>query len=149
MSGGPPGIGGSSDGGIGGGFGHVGESGACYAKMAQVLQRAGEVRDNVEVGSIIGEKCVKEIAIMMIDLTKASGRIFEQEHLRMISMVSAINPGGSGRTGGNRFTAKGIMEHKVSTNLRMVNGDKSLFRQWQQMFITALGQVDGAHEEMI
>ena len=67
----------------------------------------------------------------------------------MINLVSAINPGGSGGHGGNRFTAKGIMEHKVIMNLRMVNGDKSLFRQWHQRFITALGQVEGAHEEII
>ena len=41
------------------------------------------------------------------------------------------------------------MEHKVIMNLRMVNGDKSLFRQWHQRFITALGQVGGAHEEIV
>ncbi len=34
-------------------------------------------------------------------------------------------------------------------NLRMVNGDKSLFRQRHRRFITALGQVEGAHEEII
>ncbi len=64
----------------------------------------------------------------MIDLTKAAGGMFEQEHLRMINMVWAINPGGNG---GNRFIAKGIMEHKVIMNLRTVNGNKFLFRQWQ------------------
>jgi hypothetical protein len=34
-------------------------------------------------------------------------------------------------------------------NLRMVNGDKSLFRRWHQRFITASGHVGGAHEEII
>ncbi len=132
MSGGPPGLGGSNDGGVGGGFGHVGEAGACYAKMAQVLHRAGEIRDNVEVVSINVEKYVKEIATLMVDLTKASGRMFQQEHLRMVNMVSAINPGGSGGTGGNRFTAKGIMEQKVIMNLRMVNGDNLCFANGTQ-----------------
>ncbi len=33
--GGPPGLGGSYDGGVGGGFGHVGEAGVCYATMAK------------------------------------------------------------------------------------------------------------------
>ena len=41
------------------------------------------------------------------------------------------------------------MEHKVIRYLRAVNGDKSLFRQWHQKFTTALGQVAGAHEEIV
>ena len=41
------------------------------------------------------------------------------------------------------------MEHKVITNLRCLNGDKSLFRQWHQRFVTALGQHDQIHEEII
>ncbi len=81
--------------------------------MARVLLRAGEVRDNVEAESINVEKYVKEIPDLMADLTKATGRMFEQEHFTMINMVSAVNTGGSG--------AKGIMEHKVIMNLRMVN----------------------------
>ncbi len=40
-------------------------------------------------------------------------------------------------------------EHKVNMNLRMVNGDKTLFRHWHQRFIIALGQVGGVHEEII
>ncbi len=103
--------------------GHIGETGACSSAMAWVLLHAGEVRDNVEADSINVEKCVKEIAALVADLTEASGRMLEQEHLRMINMVSAINPGSSGGTGGNRFAAKRIMEHKVIVNLRMVNGD--------------------------
>ena len=44
------------DGGVGGGFGHVGEAGACYSTMARVVLRAGEVRDNVDADSINVEK---------------------------------------------------------------------------------------------
>ncbi len=62
--------------------------------MARVMLRAGEVQDHVEGDSVNVEKYIKEIVIMAHDLTKAAGRMFEQEHLRMISMVSAINPGG-------------------------------------------------------
>ncbi len=40
------------------------------------------------------------------------------------------------------------VEHRVITNLRCANGDKSLFRQWHQRFITALGQYDKVHEEI-
>ncbi len=67
----------------------------------------------VEADSIDVEKCVNEIAALMADSTKATRRMFDQEHLRMINMVSAINTGGS-RGGGNRFTAKGIVEHRSS-----------------------------------
>ncbi len=41
------------------------------------------------------------------------------------------------------------MEHKVIMNLRTVNGDKSIFLQWHQQITTALGQVGGAHEEIV
>ena len=34
-------------------------------------------------------------------------------------------------------------------NLRAVSGDKSFFRQWHQKFTTALGQIEGAHEEIV
>ncbi len=73
MSGGnPPGLTGAGD----GGFGHVGEAGACYSTMAHVLLRAGEVRDNVEADSVSMEEYVKEIAALVADLTKL-GRMFE------------------------------------------------------------------------
>ena len=42
------------------------------------------------------EKYVKELTNTMIALTKGTGRMLEQEHFRMINMVTAINPGGLG-----------------------------------------------------
>ncbi len=67
------------------------------------------------------EKYVKELSVVTMDLTKACGRMFEQEHLRFISMFSATRSSGGGGGGFH----KGVMEHKVITNLRAVNGDKS------------------------
>ncbi len=64
--------------------------------MARVFLRAGEVRDNVEADSINVEKYVKEIAALLADLTMATGRMFEVEHLRMINTVS-IHTGGRRR----------------------------------------------------
>ena len=113
------------------------------------MKRLAEIRDNVGMDSINVEKYVKELTNTMFDMTEATGRMFEQEHRRMINMVTAINPRGLGGRGCTRFTARGIMEHKVIMNLRMVSGDKSLFCQWNQRFIAALGQVEGAHEEII
>ncbi len=77
-----------------GGFCHVGEARACYDAMARVMKRLAEIRDNVEIDSINAGKYVKELTSTMIEMTKAPGRMFEQEHLRMINMVTAINPGG-------------------------------------------------------
>ncbi len=37
---------------------------------------------------------------------------------------------------------------KVIQNLKVVNGDKALFRQWHQKFTTAFGQVNADHEEI-
>ncbi len=76
-----------------------------------------------------------------MDASQATGKMFEEEHLRMINMVSAIHTEGSGG-GGKRFTAKRIIKHKVITNLRMVNGDRCLFRQWHQRFVRTLSRLE-------
>ncbi len=114
--------------------------------MAQVLQHAVEVRDHVEGDSSSEKKYVKEMTIMVYDLIKATGGMFEQECLRMINMVSAIIPGGAG---GSYRTPKGIFEHRVIQNLGAVSGGKELFRQWHQKFIAALGQVRTEYEEIV
>ncbi len=91
---GPPGLG-SGDGGVpSGGFGHEGKARACYDAMARVMKRLAELRDNVEIDSINVERYVKELTSTMIEMTEAAWRMLEQEHLRMINMVTAINPGG-------------------------------------------------------
>ncbi len=94
------------------------------------------------------EKYVKEFAFLLVDAIQATGKMFKEEHLRMINMVSTIHTEGLGG-GCNRFTAEGIMEHKVIKNFRMVNGDKFLFRQWHQRFVTALSQSGDVHEEIV
>ncbi len=95
------------------------------------------------------EKYVKELALLLVDTIQVTGEMFEEKHLRMINMVTAINPGGLGGKRGNGVTKRGIMEHKVITNLWRVNVDKSLFRQWHQRFITAVGQYGQVHEEIV
>ena len=64
---------------------------------------------------------------------KATGAMFEQDHSRFISMITAS---WSGAPNGGGYH-KTVMENKVIQNLRAVNGDKSLFRQWHQKFTTA------------
>ncbi len=115
--------------------------------MVRVGLRARELRDYVEADSINVERYVKEIAALSADLTKATGRMSKEEHLRMINMVTSIYTGGSGGAGGLKLD-RGIMEHKVIQNMKAVSGDRGLFRQWHQKFTTAVGQVRSEYEEI-
>ncbi len=49
------------------------------------------------------ERYVKELASLLVAVIQATRKMSEEEHLRMINMVSAMNTGGSGG-GRNRFT---------------------------------------------
>ncbi len=111
-----------------GGFGDAREAAVCFQTMARTMRRLGEIRDNVEVDSINVEKYLKELAVVTMDLTKACGRMFEQEHLWFIAMFSATRTSG----GGGISFHKGIVEHKDIMLLRAVNGDTALFRQWHR-----------------
>ena len=138
-AGNPPGLGGFG--------GDVGESQECYESLGFALKRLSEIRDNVETDSLNIESYVKELAAMVIKITKSMGRMFEHEPLRFMSMYTASGGGKSG--GGHEKYNKGIMEHRVIQNLKNVNGDKSLFRQWHQKFTTAIGQFKPVYEEMV
>ncbi len=52
------------------------------------------------------ERYVKEIAGLLADAVQATGKMFEEEQIRMINVVTSMHPGGVG--GGNRVP-KGIM----------------------------------------
>ncbi len=122
-SGGPPGFGGSTAGGGSipySGFGLVGTATRCFAQLARVYLRAGEVPDVVENDSLNMQRDVKEIASLLAAAVEATGKMFKEEHMRMIKMMTSIHPGGVG--GGHRIP-KGIMEHRVIQNLRAVSGD--------------------------
>ncbi len=49
--------------------------------------------DNVEDDSINVEKYVNELASLLAETIQATGKMFEEEHLRMINMVTSIHPG--------------------------------------------------------
>ncbi len=102
------------------------------------MKRLKDIENNVETDSINMEKYVKELFKVRWDMFRATGAMFEQENLRFINMFAATT----------KHTRE-IMQHKVITNLRCVNGDKSLFRQWHQRFITAWGQYGHVHEEIV
>ncbi len=71
------------------GFEDVGETSACFQRMAMAMKRLGKIRDNVETDSINVEKYLKELAIVTMHLTEACGRMFGQGHFRFISMFAA------------------------------------------------------------
>ncbi len=54
----------------------------------------GEIRDYVELDGINVERYVKELTSVTLELAKAAGRVFEQEHLRLIAMITAVGGGG-------------------------------------------------------
>ncbi len=89
------------------------------------------------------DKYTNELSVVTMDLTKLCGIMFEQDRFRFIAMFSATGNSG-GAVGAFR---KGVMEHMVIMNLRAVNGDTPIFRQWHQNLTTALGQVGIAQEE--
>ncbi len=89
----------------------------------------------------------KELSNVCMEMFRAAGSMFEQEHLRFFNMVATTGGGGSG--GGSHRFVKSIMEHKVIQYLKAVNGDKSFFGQRHQKFTNVLGQVAGAHEEIV
>ncbi len=60
--------------------------------------------------------------MVTLDLAKVCGRMFEQDNLRFIAMLSATRNFG----GGGRGVYKSVMEHMVIINLRAINGDRSI-----------------------
>ena len=78
--------------------------------MAKTMRR-------VEADSISVKRYVKELSVVTMDFTQACGRVFEQEHLRFIAILSATRNNGGGGEGFHRDDT----EHKVIMNLTAVN----------------------------
>ena len=125
----------------------IGDTGLCLHKMMHNIGIMDRIAGSVEEDSINVEKYVKELATAVREVTTAVGRMFEQEPWRITALITASGGGGGGPRQERR--ARGVMEHRVIQGLRAVNGDKTLFRQWRQKFVTAMGQVKEVYEEMI
>ncbi len=78
------------------------------------MKRLKDSEITVESDSINLETNVKELSKVCRDMFRATGAMFEQEHLSFINMFAATGSGCHG--GGHRFN-KGIMEHKIINNL--------------------------------
>ncbi len=138
---GPPGL---------DGLGDVGEARLNFNRMSQGMHRLKKTSENVEADQLNTEKYVKKLTDAVREMFMSTGSMFQQENLRFLHILAATGRGGhGGGHGGEGKYQKTTMEHKVIQYLRAINGDKSLFRQWHHKFTTALGQVPGAHEEII
>ena len=128
------------------GLGTVGSTGLCLHRLVDGISNLDRISTTVESDSINTEKYVKELSVTVRNMMVAIGIMFEQESVRTAAMITASGGGGGHRGGGQ---TRGVMEHRVIQGLRAVNGDKALFRQWHQKFVTAMGQVKEVYEEII
>jgi hypothetical protein len=140
----PPGL---SPTGPGSSGASIGDMGLCLHRLVQTINDLDRVAAAVEQDSINVEKYLKETAATVRHAISAIGRMFEQEPARVMSVISASGGGGGGLRPEKH--SRGVMEHRVIQGLRAVNGDKALFRQWHQKFVTAMGQVKEVYEEII
>ena len=88
----PPGLGGGA-----GGFGDVGQAAVNYQEMVWGVKRFSDIETHEEADAINVEKYVKELSKVCWDMFRATGTMFEQEHLRFINVLAAIGGNGSER----------------------------------------------------
>ncbi len=101
--GGPPGFGGGA-----GGFGDVGQAVVNYQGMDRGM-RLKDIENNVEMNAINMAKYVRELSKVRWDMFRATGAMFEQEHVRFINMFAAT--GGNGLGGGATKDTRRLTEH--------------------------------------
>jgi hypothetical protein len=112
-------------------FGEVGEARANFDRMVKGMTRLKEISGNVAGGQLNVEMYVKEFSVVCTEMSRATGCMFEQEHLRCINMVATARNGGTGGGGGSFRYPRSIMENTIIQNLRVVSGDKSMLRRWR------------------
>ena len=81
--------------------------------MVKGMTRLKEISENVVADQLNIERYVKELTDVCREMFMASGSMFEQEHLRFITMFAASGGGGHGG-GGHRFP-KAIMAVPCAT----------------------------------
>ena len=94
----PPGL---------GGFGKVGEENLNFHKMVKGMSRMKEISENIAGDRLNVERYAKELSDVFVEMFRAAGSMFEQEHLRFINMFAAT--GGGGHGGGSHRFPKAIV----------------------------------------
>ncbi len=85
-----------------------------YKEMVRGMKRFKDIENNMATDSINMEKYVKELSKVCWDMSRTTGAMFEQEHLRLINMMVATACGGNGR--GHKFNER-VMENKIMKGL--------------------------------
>ena len=62
--------------------------------MAAGMARLQEIEQNVEHDAVNSEKYIKELSKVCWEMFRATGAMFEQEHLRFINMFTAAGSKG-------------------------------------------------------
>ncbi len=75
------------------------------------MRRLKDIEANMQVDAINVERYVKEMSKVCWDMFRATGAIFEQEHLRFTSMITAAGCNGGG-TSGTHGHIKGLWSTK-------------------------------------
>ena len=127
-------------------FGNVGGANDNYLKL----------RDVVSTLKIIEEKAAEDLDQWSSELAKtmraaihAIGGMFKEETMRTAVQIAAAGGGRAIGVTGAKWSTKGIMEYKVITNMKPMNGDETWFRQWHMKFTTALGQVKREYQWLV
>ncbi len=68
--------------GIVGGFGDVGEAKFCYNKMVASMAGLQEIEQSLEHDAVNSEKYIRKSSNICWGMFRATGAMFEQEHLR-------------------------------------------------------------------
>ena len=126
------------------GFGALGDAGECYNVWARGMNTLESIKDSVASDSVNTERYVEELTKSIMEMMHVLGKMMEQEQMSTVHMITTMS-----RSGESQIARRGIMEYRVINNLRAVNGDKRMFRQWHQKFTTAIGQASPRYEEMV
>ncbi len=87
-----------------GGFRYVGEARRKnFNNMVAGMGRLRDISEHVESDQLNVERNVKEVSDVNMEIFRASGAMFKQEHLRFINMVTATGSGGA-NGGGFKYT---------------------------------------------
>ena len=80
----------------------MGEARANFNRMVKGMTRLKEISENVAGDQLNVEKYIKELSDVCTEMFRATGCMFEQEHLRFINMITAVGSGGTGG-GGSKY----------------------------------------------
>ena len=78
---------------LGSGFGDVGEARQSSNRMVNGITRVKQIVDRVEGDPTNSEKYIKELSKVCWEIFRATGAMFEQEHLRFSNMCAAAGSG--------------------------------------------------------